>query len=89
MEQDEEKRRTAKTLPSRLREILPQLGWDEMKRREETPPLKCFLPDEGINYEVIQNDICRYLGNDATVQPGQHPDVGSHPPNGLKHHYSG
>jgi hypothetical protein len=35
-----------------------------------------FLPGEGINREVIQYDICRYLGNDATVRPCTHPDVG-------------
>jgi curved DNA-binding protein CbpA len=33
-----------------------------------------FLPGEGINREVIQHDICRYLGNDATVRPYQHSD---------------
>lgn len=29
-----------------------------------------FLPGEGISREVIQADICRYLGNDALVRPG-------------------
>jgi hypothetical protein len=33
-----------------------------------------FLPGEGFNREVIQHDICRYLGNDATVRPYQHSD---------------
>jgi hypothetical protein len=33
-----------------------------------------FLPGEDINREVIQYDIHRYLGNDATVRPYQHPD---------------
>jgi hypothetical protein len=33
-----------------------------------------FLPGEDINREVVQADICRYLGNDATVRPYQHPD---------------
>jgi hypothetical protein len=33
-----------------------------------------FLPSEDINREVIQYDICRYLGNDATVRPYQHAD---------------
>lgn len=33
-----------------------------------------FLPGEDINREVIQFDICRYLGNDATVRPYTHPD---------------
>jgi hypothetical protein len=35
-----------------------------------------FLPGEGIMREVIRHDICRYLGNDATVRPYQHTDVG-------------
>lgn len=31
-----------------------------------------FIPGDGISREVIQADICRYLGNDALVRPGQH-----------------
>ncbi|KAI9777966.1 MAG: hypothetical protein M1839_008501 [Geoglossum umbratile] len=31
-----------------------------------------FIPGEGISREVIQADICRYLGNDALVRPGQY-----------------
>jgi hypothetical protein len=31
-----------------------------------------FVPGEGISREVIQADICRYLGNDALVRPGLH-----------------
>ncbi|CAI7642314.1 unnamed protein product [Penicillium bialowiezense] len=31
-----------------------------------------FIPGEGISREVIQADICRYLGNDALVRPGNH-----------------
>ncbi|KAJ5495369.1 hypothetical protein N7539_000485 [Penicillium diatomitis] len=31
-----------------------------------------FVPGDGINREVIQADICRYLGNDALVRPGNH-----------------
>lgn len=31
-----------------------------------------FVPGEGISREVIQADICRYLGNDALVRPGNH-----------------
>ena len=36
-----------------------------------------FLPGEGISREVIQADICRYLGNDALVRPGTY-DVRRH-----------
>ena len=31
-----------------------------------------FIPGDGISREVIQADICRYLGNDALVRPGNH-----------------
>ena len=60
-------------------------------RREENAAhyKEYFLPGEDINREVIQFDICRYLGNDATVRRYQHPDVCFHSPNGLKHPYSG
>jgi hypothetical protein len=45
-------------------------------RREEPSSRyqEYFLPGEDINREVIQYDICRYLGNDATVRPYSHPD---------------
>ena len=33
---------------------------------------KYFLPGDGIRREVITADICRYLGNDALVKPGQY-----------------
>lgn len=48
------------------------------RRREETVSRyqEYFVPGQGINREVIQTDICRYLGNDATVRPYQHADVG-------------
>lgn len=31
-----------------------------------------FIDKSGISREVIQADICRYLGNDALVRPGEH-----------------
>jgi len=31
-----------------------------------------FIPGDGIMREVIQADICRYLGNDALVRPGNY-----------------
>jgi hypothetical protein len=63
----------------------------QSRRREGLSPryLEYFLPSEDINYAVIQNGICRHLGNDAIVRPSQHRDVGFHSPNGLKHPYSG
>lgn len=73
-------------------DLLPRGYMDEMRDRHRTPIdlqperreepasryLEYFLPGEGINREVIQYDICRYLGNDATVRPYDHPDVGYH-----------
>jgi hypothetical protein len=56
---------------------------DLQSQRREEPPSRYqeyFLPGEDINREVIQYDICRYLGNDATVRPGQYSDVGFHSP---------
>jgi hypothetical protein len=45
------------------------------RREEPSSPLNdYFLPGEDINREVIQYDICRYLGNDATVRPYIHRD---------------
>ncbi|CZS99573.1 uncharacterized protein RAG0_07920 [Rhynchosporium agropyri] len=33
-----------------------------------------FVPKDGIDREVITADICRYLGNDALVRPGNYED---------------
>ena len=43
-------------------------------RGRESQYQEYFLPGEGINREVIQYDICRYLGQDATVRPYTHVD---------------
>lgn len=50
----------------------------QTERREEPSSRyqQYFLPGEDINREVIQYDICRYLGNDATVRPYTYSDVG-------------
>lgn len=42
----------------------------ELRGRRETRYNEYFLPGEGISREVIQADICRYIGNDALVRPG-------------------
>lgn len=34
-----------------------------------------FVPKEGIDREVITADICRYLGQDALVRPGNYQVV--------------
>jgi hypothetical protein len=65
---------------------------DLLPERRPEPSLRYqeyFLPGEGINREVIQLDICRYLGNDATVRPYEHPDVGCRLLTGFPNIYSG
>lgn len=46
--------------------------------RPPAPPTyaQWFLDGEGIEHRVVQSDIPRYLGNDATVRRGHGPDVG-------------
>ena len=36
-----------------------------------------FLPANGIARQVITADVCRYLGNDALVKPGNDDQVGA------------
>lgn len=48
---------------------------DELPQRG--PSNDYFLPEEGISREVIQAEICRYLGPDALVRPYRHQDVSS------------
>ncbi|KAL1863593.1 hypothetical protein Plec18167_000688 [Paecilomyces lecythidis] len=43
-------------------------GYDGRPERQN----EYFIPGDGISREVIQADICRYLGNDALVKPGTH-----------------
>lgn len=48
--------------------------------RDREPPLRpelgeYFCPGDGIDREVIQHEICKYLGQDATCRPGRHADV--------------
>ena len=50
---------------------------DPGRSRDEPRPNynEYFLPGDGIDREVIQSEICRYLGQDATCKPGTHHDV--------------
>ncbi|RAK98880.1 putative transcription factor RfeG [Aspergillus ibericus CBS 121593] len=45
-----------------------RLGFEGRPERQN----EYFIPGDGISREVIQADICRYLGNDALVRPGNH-----------------
>ncbi|KAK2624857.1 hypothetical protein QTJ16_006050 [Diplocarpon rosae] len=47
----------------------------ERDRRAAVPSARTneyFVPKDGIDREVITADICRYLGNDALVRPGNY-----------------
>ncbi|KAE9365102.1 hypothetical protein N431DRAFT_300477, partial [Stipitochalara longipes BDJ] len=49
----------------------------ERERDRRTQPTlartnEYFVPKDGIDHEVITADICRYLGNDALVRPGNY-----------------
>lgn len=46
---------------------------DPLSLRPENKEYWC--PGEGIEREVIQHEICKYLGNDATCRPGRDPQV--------------
>lgn len=39
---------------------------------QQTRQNEYFVPRDGIDREVITADICRYLGNDALVRPGNY-----------------
>ena len=49
------------------KELYPDAEWPSYN--------EYFLPGEGIDREVIQSEICRYLGQDATCKPGAHTDI--------------
>jgi hypothetical protein len=52
---------------------LPDLVMSYAKSSAKTTrKITFFVPGGGIDREVISTDICRYLGNDATVKPGAH-----------------
>jgi hypothetical protein len=44
----------------------------DRKERKTVPQNEYFVPGDGIMQEVIQAEICRYLGNDALVKPGKY-----------------
>ena len=59
-------------IPASVRPIL-----DPGRSQDEPKPAfnEYFLPGDGIDRELLQIDICRYLGQDALVRPGTHNDV--------------
>jgi hypothetical protein len=56
---------------------VPKYGNDERggaarKRAKYSRTIEYFVPKDGIDREVITQDICRYLGDDALVRPGNY-----------------
>ncbi|KAJ9633008.1 hypothetical protein H2204_007398 [Knufia peltigerae] len=62
--------------PSRSRTTIdPPVARDRDGYRPGGPGLsEYFCPGEGIDREVIQHEICKYLGQDATCRPGRNPE---------------
>lgn len=58
-------------MPASIRPVI-----DPGRSRDDPRPNynEYFLPGDGIDREVIQSEICRYLGQDATCKPGAHSD---------------
>ena len=58
-------------------DLAPARGYheDEYDQPRSTKYNDYFVPGPGIDREVIQHEICRYLGNDATVRPFTNKDV--------------
>ncbi len=63
--------------PSRSRTTMdPPMSRDRDGYRPGAPGLsEYFCPGEGIEREVIQHEICKYLGQDATCRPGRNAEV--------------
>lgn len=59
---------TLENLPPSGYKMTGRPGYDSRPERQN----EYFVPGDGISREVIQADICRYLGNDALVRPGNH-----------------
>ncbi|KIW56916.1 hypothetical protein, variant [Exophiala xenobiotica] len=62
--------------PSRSRTTMdPPMSRDRDGYRPGAPGLsEYFCPGEGIEREVIQHEICKYLGQDATCRPGRNAE---------------
>nr|KAK5434877.1 hypothetical protein LTR18_009976 [Exophiala xenobiotica] len=62
--------------PSRSRTTMdPPMSRDRDGYRPGAPGFsEYFCPGEGIEREVIQHEICKYLGQDATCRPGRNAE---------------
>ncbi|KAL2269399.1 hypothetical protein VTJ83DRAFT_1583 [Remersonia thermophila] len=54
----------------------PSSNWSNTPPTAPPRQNEYFVPRDGIDREVIQSDICRYLGNDALVRPGTYEKDG-------------
>jgi hypothetical protein len=50
----------------------PPASGSSVLPQQQTRQNEYFVPRDGIDREVITADICRYLGNDALVRPGNY-----------------
>lgn len=58
--------------PSRSRTAVDTTMRDDRIRDEPRPTLtEYWCPGDGIEREVLQHEICKFLGQDATCRPGQ------------------
>lgn len=49
---------------------------DEHPYRSQDDRIICYIPEEGIDWDVIRTDLHSYFGQDATVSREKHPKVG-------------
>ncbi|KAI1618001.1 hypothetical protein EDD37DRAFT_646818 [Exophiala viscosa] len=60
--------------PPRRQPVDAPMGRERESLRPELN--EYFCPGDGIDREVIQHEICKYLGQDATCRPGRNPADG-------------
>lgn len=48
---------------------------EEQIRRPMDDRILCFIPNDGIHYDVIRTEIPSFLGPKASVSRGKHPKV--------------
>jgi len=65
--------RDYETVPSRNRQMEPPISRERDPLRPEYT--EYFCPGDGIEREVIQHEICKYLGRDATLRTGRNSEV--------------
>jgi hypothetical protein len=49
--------------------------FEEKLRRPKDNRILCFIPNDGIDYNVIRTEVPEFLGPEASVSRGKHPKV--------------